>query len=428
MRGVPRSLFARIAAILALGLLLAYALALWSVLRERGELSRSMMLGYLGRDVAASVAMLDRLPRDERAAWLPRLARANYRYALTPAPAGPAADSALVKEIADALGAELGPGRLLRVAQADGQLAFDLRLADGSPLALTLQPPRLMVSATTAGLLLLQLALLGACIAWAVRQTTQPLAQLAHAADALGRNPEAPPLAEHGPTEARRAAAAFNTMQRRIASHLAERLQILAAVSHDLQTPITRLRMRTETMADTALRGKLQADLAEMQALVEEGLAYARSAHAAAEPAQPVDLHALLDSLVCDYTDAGREVLLSGAHPRPLTTRPQALRRVVGNLVDNALKFAGAAELIVRSDARSVHISVCDRGPGIAPDQLAAVLQPFYRIEASRNRDTGGAGLGLAIASQLTQALGGRLHLLARAGGGLEARLSLPAQ
>jgi signal transduction histidine kinase len=314
------------------------------------------------------------------------------------------------------------------VTQADGQLAFDLRLADGSPLALHLQPPRLMVSATTAGLLLLQLALLGACIAWAVRQTTRPLAQLASAADVLGRNPDAPPLAEHGPLEARRAAAAFNTMQRRIATHLTERLQILAAVSHDLQTPITRMRVRTELLADEAVRDKLQADLAEMQNLVEEGLAYARSAHAATEAARPVDLHALLDSLVCDYTDAGHAVVLSGSHPAPLATRPQALRRVVGNLVDNALKFAGAAEVAVHSDGASVQISVCDRGPGIPAHQLAAVLQPFVRLEDSRNRDTGGAGLGLAIASQLATALGGILSLLPRAGGGLEARLTLPVQ
>lgn len=308
-------------------------------------------------------------------------------------------------------------------------LVFGLRLSDGAPVSLHLRLPHGGVSAETAWLLLLQLSVVGACTWWAVRLATRPLSTLAQAATRLGDDPEAPALPEsQGPTEVRRASAAFNAMQARIAAHMAERLQILAAVSHDLQTPITRMRVRTDMLADGALRDKLQGDLLAMQHLVEEGLAYARSAHAATEKAQAVDLHALLDGLACDYTDAGQVVDLQAPADLVLTTRPQALRRIVANLVDNALKYGGAAQVAVRSlsDGRA-EISVCDRGPGLPEGQLDLVMQPFYRVEGSRNRDTGGSGLGLAIAHRLSQALGAELHLRNREGGGLEALVLLPA-
>jgi signal transduction histidine kinase len=160
---------------------------------------------------------------------------------------------------------------------------------------------------------------------------------------------------------------------------------------------------------------------------VQEGLHYAASAQAAEEAAQAVDVVALLDGLVCDGQDAGQQIRFD-APPilPPLTTRPRALRRIVGNLVDNAVKFAGAAEVVVTPGDGLLRIAVLDRGPGIPADQLQAALQPFVRLEASRNRDSGGTGLGLAIAQRLAQALGATLELKARDGGGLEARLSLP--
>jgi len=422
----PRSLFGRVALIVLAGLTLSYALAYALLVRERGELMRTSMLSYLGRDVATAVAILDRVPPEERATWLPRLARPNYRYALGAAPVGPPATTPHAAPLAGALAEALGNqrGMTAPVQGAEG-LAVGLRLADGTPLALQVQPPPLAVSRTTLLLLLAQLAVLAACTWWAVRIATRPLAQLAAAADRIGGGGPEALLPEGGPHEVQRAAAAFNAMQRRIADQAAERLQILAAVSHDLRTPLTRMRMRAELLADGPLRGKLQADLAEMQGLVEEGLAYARSAHAALEPARAVDLHALLDSLVCDYTDAGHRVALADAPLAPLTTRPQALRRIVTNLVDNALRFGGEAQIAVERDGVGLHIAVRDHGPGIPPDQLAAVMKPFHRLDSSRSRDSGGAGLGLAIAQQLAGALGASLTLHNRSEGGLEARLTL---
>jgi signal transduction histidine kinase len=274
--------------------------------------------------------------------------------------------------------------------------------------------------------LVLQLMVLAACCWLAVRLATRPLHQLAQAADALGPDLKAARLPENGPSEVARAAKAFNAMQDRIATYMTERIQILAAISHDLQTPITRMRLRVDIMNESTQQAKLQHDLREIETLVKEGVAYARTLHGAAEAPRRIDPDALLDSLVCDYVDAGKNVSLEGRIATTLVTRPQALRRILGNLIDNALKFANAAEITVtKFQDNDLTISVLDRGPGIPSESLEAVFQPFYRLEASRSRNTGGTGLGLAIARQLTLAMNATLSLHNRPGGGLEARLAL---
>jgi signal transduction histidine kinase len=233
-------------------------------------------------------------------------------------------------------------------------------------------------------------------------------------------------MSQDGPTEVAHAAIAFNAMQDRIGSHLKERLHILASISHDLQTPITRMRLRAEALEDGVDRKKILDDLHEMEHLVREGVAYARSAHGGSEVPVRIDAAAFLESLVFDYQDIGQPVTLSDHISGTAVVRPQALRRVIGNLVDNAIKYGGAAEIEARRDPRgALCITVSDRGPGIPDDELEQVLQPFYRLEASRNRDTGGAGLGLAIAVQLARAIGGNLSLSNRDGGGLTATVTL---
>jgi signal transduction histidine kinase len=217
-------------------------------------------------------------------------------------------------------------------------------------------------------------------------------------------------------------------MQDRIGRYLRERMQILASISHDLQTPITRMSLRAEALQDSNERTKLLEDLGEMQHLVREGVAYARSSHGAIEPPVNVDLNAFLDSLVYDYQDMGKQVTLTGQVDQPVNTRPHALRRVIGNLLDNAIKYAGAGEIAIHRTDGGIAIGVLDRGPGIPEDQLEAALQPFYRLERSRSRETGGAGLGLAIAQQLAIAIGATLTLSNRDGGGLQAVLLLPAK
>lgn len=432
LRWWPRSLFGRILLVMALGLALAHALTFVLAFTERSMTMRRAMVSYFASDVASSVAMLERLPATERAQWVDRLARRNYRFALIEPLDAPADTSQLARLVASAVAATLPADRAVQVIDPHvpgTELRLQLRLADGTPLAVDMDEPRLQISPWVLGALALQLALLVGLCAWGVRAATRPLSTLADAADALGADRPTVPLAEDGPREVVRAAVAFNHMQQRIQAHLQERMQILAAVSHDLQTPVTRLRLRADLLDDTTLRDKLHADLAEMQSLVEEGIAYARSSQAVREPPQRVDLRALVESIARDYADAGLPVQVLQAVDVTCDTRPQALRRLLCNLVDNALKFAGAAELTLEADRPGQWlVRVLDRGPGIPPADLSAVLQPYVRLEDSRNRGTGGTGLGLAIASELAKALGGRLVLGPRADGaqGLEARVELP--
>ncbi len=425
------SLFGRLALILLAGLITTHALTVFWILFERAQVGRSMMLSYMGRDIASSIAILDRVAPAERPSWLPRIERQDYRYALDAPHKPPQPETDLARAVRESVAAVLGVQRVAAQASVtpyDGgeHIELGLQLADGSPLTLQWERPDLRISRNTAALLLLQLAVLCA-VAWlAVRATVRPLRDLASAADSLDLNRPAQALDESGPLEVARAAQAFNAMRRRIAEHLAERLRILAAISHDLQTPITRMRLRVDLLPAGPVHDKLQADLRNLQSLVEEGVSYARSAQANSEPARAVDLNALLDGLVCDYMDAGHSVRLLGSAPVPLNLRPMALKRLVTNLLDNAVKFAGSAELhIEQLLPDTLDLVVRDSGPGIPQTELQAVLQPFYRVESSRNRESGGTGLGLAIALELAGAMGAHLSLSNRPAGGLDARLHL---
>lgn len=426
----PRSLFARLTVILFIGLALAQALSFWLTLTERDQTMTNVMMGYIEREVASSVALLDHLPADERAQWLPRLARRSYQFILGPGINGGPLDAQLSARVAHSIAEGIGTNYPLTVNAVPGErerLQVHLKLEDGSPLTIDMRPMSgAPLSPWLPLVMLLQLAVLVACCWLAVRLATRPLQALAVAADTLGPDLKAARLPEDGPSEVARAARAFNAMQDRMAMYMAERMQILAAISHDLQTPITRMRLRVDTMEGESDNSKLRQDLQEMEALVKEGVTYARTLHGATEVPCRVDPDALFDSLVCDYVDAGQAVSLQGQFGAPMMTRPQALRRIVGNLVDNALKFGGAAQIEV-APSRDGHatVVVSDRGPGIPAESLDAVFQPFYRLEGSRNRSTGGTGLGLAIARQLALAMDATLTLHNRVGGGLEARLTL---
>lgn len=425
---VPRSLFARITLILCLGLAAAQGLSTWLTMMERDRATLDIMTGYVEREVVTSVALLDHLPAAERERWLPQLARRSYRFILGPGITGVTPDADLSQRFATAITDGIGRRYALTVNAVPGdaeRFQVHLALSDGMPLTIDMRP---MAGAPLSGwlpaLLAMQLILLGLCCWFAVRLATRPLHQLAQAADGLGPELQAPRLPEDGPSEVARAARAFNAMQERIALYVAERIRILAAISHDLQTPITRMRMRVDMMDDSADQGKLRQDLRELETLVKEGIAYAKTLHGAQEDACRIDPDALIDSLVCDYVDAGQDVTLRGTIGTPLVTKPQALKRILGNLVDNALKFGGAAEVeVARADDGRVAIGVLDRGPGIPEDELAAVFEPFVRLETSRNRDTGGTGLGLSIVKQLAGTLGAEVVLRNREGGGLVALL-----
>jgi signal transduction histidine kinase len=258
-----------------------------------------------------------------------------------------------------------------------------------------------------------------------VRWVTRPLATLGKAAEELGRDIDRPPLPESGPTEVRRAAQAFNAMQQRLQRFLRERAEFLAAVSHDLRTPLTRMKLRAEMIEDPATRAKMLTDVDEMERMTGATLDFLRGARSE-ERVQPVDVNALLESLQSDFEAMGHEVALEGAATAPFPGRPSALRRCLSNLIDNAVKYGRAARIAVSDAPNSLRIVVADNGPGLPEAELERVFEPFYRVERSRSRETGGTGLGLSIARDIARSHGGELRLRNRAGGGLEAVLTLP--
>lgn len=300
-----------------------------------------------------------------------------------------------------------------------------LTLSDGTPLRVSLETSAVARERGVAshplflGLLLLATAVLAFVVS---RIASAPLRRLATAATALGRDLGRAPMPETGPAEVRSAAAAFNAMQKRIQRHLNERTQMLAAITHDLQTPLTRLRLRLENVEDAALRERLIADLAAMQAMIGEGLELARSS-ASTEKAVPLELDSLLESLVEDAAETGADVQFSGGCGQVLSLRPVAMRRVFGNLIDNALKYAGDASVSAHTQDGAVVVRVRDHGPGLPEEALETVLDPFVRLEESRSRDTGGAGLGLAIARGLLEKDGATLTLANHPEGGLVAEV-----
>lgn len=260
----------------------------------------------------------------------------------------------------------------------------------------------------------------------AVNWVSRPLQALADAAEELGHDIHIAPLDEDGgPIEVIRATRAFNSMQARLIKQIQDRTRLLAAISHDLKTPITRLRLRTELLDDTSIRQRFQKDLDDMESMVMVTLEFMRGVDQQ-ESVQPVDMMALLESIQADAQEMDAQVEIHGSIDAPYQGKPSALKRCIGNLVDNALKYGHRANLIVEDSDDRCLIRIRDTGGGIPDQHLESVMEPYYRIESSRNRDTGGTGLGLSIAQDIALMHGGQLSLNNLPSGGLEAVLVLP--
>jgi len=257
------------------------------------------------------------------------------------------------------------------------------------------------------------------------RRAARPMAQLAEAAHRLGLGEDVEPIPESGPREIRETIRAFNRMQDRLHRHIQDRLRLLAAVSHDLRTPITTLRLRAEYIEDAEMRDKTLATLGEMEAILSATLSFARD-EAADETARATDLAALVQSLVDDHADLGGDVGYAGPERLIVRCRPVSLKRALSNLIDNAVKYGGTVQVSLTTDDGQHLICIDDAGPGIPADLLEKVFAPFFRLEASRSRETGGTGLGLSVARTIVHAHGGTLVLINRPEGGLSAQVRLP--
>jgi signal transduction histidine kinase len=317
---------------------------------------------------------------------------------------------------------------LLRLAWHGSCETINVRLRDGEDLRLAVLPPRAATGpvAEIGWAVIVMFLVLIAFLAYLVaRMTTRPLKQLAQAAKDLGQDINHAPLELAGASEIRQASAAFNAMQARIRQYIFQRTQMLAAITHDLQTPLTRMRLRLEKVGDRELQDRLIGDLSAMQAMVREGLDLARSMDTT-ETMQMLDLDSLLDSVCADAVDAHQHVELSGRANMALLGRPMDLRRCLVNLIDNAVKYGREASVKVDRMGGAARIRIHDHGPGIADAELARVFEPFYRIEGSRSRESGGTGLGLTIARNIAEQHGGSIALSNHPEGGLEATLILP--
>jgi signal transduction histidine kinase len=360
--------------------------------------------------------------------------RISLVLATSPLTERAAATAARLKELAPELEAEA-----FRIAFADDgatgsteadkhMLLVSVRLDDQSFVnfsaprlgTVPTMDPRISVLALCLGIVVVVIAAL--LLRWVAR----PLRELAGAAERFRIDTKPEPLAEDGPREVRTAAKAFNAMRDRIQKLVGERTQALAAVSHDLRTPITRVRLRSEQLADKSTRDLIEADLAEMETMIEGTLEFLRGGDSG-EARRLVDLASIARTLADDAADAGREVSFAGAETLVVTGQPIALKRALSNIVDNALKYATRVEIEARAIAGTAEIAVRDDGPGIPDDKIESAFAPFVRMEGSRNRETGGVGLGLTIARSIARGHSGDVTLRNRPGGGLEAVVSVPS-
>ena len=466
LRAWPQSLLGRLIAASVVAVLVAQAAGLVLIAQERERFVLQSSVREWTRRITETTLMLAPMAAAERAAALEQLALPHGSYRHRGGPRGSyrgAPDPSLgfvrvplltdfEESLRGELAAALGPGyevsvertldasrpavalpapffeaRELAAHQSTAQrYDVSVRFPDGDVVLYrvvrmpggALLPRSLLVNLT------LLLVVLVIALYVTARTITRPLSALARSAESLGRDARPSVLPERGARELRHAARAFNTMQDRLRRYLDSRSRVLAAMSHDLKTPLTRLRLQVETLENPALQVRIGKELDEMEGMVHEALALFRGLDDG-EPAVPVDINALLASLAERFTETGAAVSVSGRALEPFTGKTQALKRCLTNLISNALNFGGRAAIIVE-DGAELAIRVRDAGPGIPVAELERVFEPFYRLESSRNRAGGGTGLGLAIARDIAQAHGGSLTLANLLPGGLEAALILP--
>lgn len=458
-RLLPRSLSGQTLAVLILGLAVSHVIgiALYSVDREDAVISAEGV-DFADR-VVGLVNMLQLLPgqwRDDivtgsdgrkfhvmlgKAAVAEKrdtgapLARQVTAYLQTQLPDWPV-DRFVVSltesaDIGDGNGEDAATMRaLLDTRQGDAEydiLNISVRLDDADWLNFVGAIPKPATSGLLwAGAYILSVAIgVGAVSIWLVWRVTAPLTAFSRAADRLGKNIRAEPLPETGPLEVAQASKAFNAMQERLRRLVENRTQLLAAVSHDLRTPITLLRLRAELMENAEEQAKVLETLEEMETMVASVLDFTKSTFHD-EPQRQVDLAALVGSICDDRADAGARVEFEPPGQLPYICRRIELKRALSNLIDNAIKYGGGARVTIERTPSAIDVVIDDDGPGIPEDQMDTIFMPFYRVDAARGQG-GGVGLGLSIAQSIVDGHGGNIRLENRGGGGLRVRVSLPA-
>lgn len=458
-RFFPQSLFGQTLLLLLAGLIVSHAIGSWIYSLDREQAVRAVGGLATAQRIANLTRLVDEAPADWRGRLVSALSDQTLGVSLGQKPAiaaneeaGPVAQAIrnyLVQRLAlgasrqpivlaaetfgppfsmgFGMGHGMGRGPMMHGLGRPLDLQVAIPLSNGQWLSFATALPESGPTFSQQFLIsmLVMAAFIVAISIWAARRLTAPLGELANAAQRLGRDVNAPPLPDSGSVEVRQASRAFNDMQTKLRQMIENRTRMLAAISHDLRTPLTLLRLRAENVENADERDKMLATVKEMDAMIGATLQYARQ-EAASEIRRPTDVTALLQSIVDDMAGAGLDVTMTPAEPITLEIQPTTLKRALTNLIDNAVKYGKVARVSIRSTPRTLEIVVDDEGPGIPEHELSRVFEPFYRVEESRSRETGGVGLGLAIAQSIVQADGGTLALSNRSAGGLRASVVLP--
>jgi signal transduction histidine kinase len=460
-RFFPQSLFGQTLLILLAGLIISQVAGSLIYTVDREQAVRAVGGYAAAQRITNLTRLVQEMPREQRGRIVSALSDQSFRVSLAsgvPAIASNEDEVPVARAVAEFLVDQLSLGQgqrpLVAASQPEGpmfggwhpighgppmmkhgfgglggfrNLQVAIRLTDGQWLAFATALPdsgpkfsqQFILSMGIMGVIILAVSI------WAVRRVTAPLGSLAAAAERIGSDINAAPLPETGTIEMRQAAHAFNSMQARLRSLIENRTRMLAAISHDLRTPLTLLRLRTENVENRDERNKMLATIAEIDSMIGATLQFARD-EATMEARRPTDVAALVQSIVDDMSETGLPVTMEAAQPVVLECRPSALTRALRNLIDNAIKYGAAAKVTLRMTPNAVEVTVDDEGPGIPAQEISRVFDPFYRVEGSRSRDTGGVGLGLAIAQSIAQAHGGQILLSNRSPKGLQAKLILP--
>jgi signal transduction histidine kinase len=446
----PRSLAGQMAVLIALSLFVAQAVNFTLVLRERAQ----FRLAQATRPVATRV--VDALEREAQGRPLTRERGRIRRVGRNAVPPGLERQGEIARELHDQL-RELGveAGRIdtgVRAWTAADDALFGRAggRRGGAPRGFVNRPTEALLIAIEqpgrgwlsivvpwddgggmrifwrlfAQTLILYAAIL-VPVLWAARRLSRPLRDLTHAAERFGPGDNAAPVAVRGPDDIAALVSSFNNLRLRVTAMLEEKDRMLGAIGHDLRTPLAALRVRIESVEDDIDRARMADTIEEMSRTLDDILSLARLGRPS-EPPTEVDLAALVDAVVEDFRDLGKDVDFPETDRLPLRLRPALMRRALRNLVENAVKYGRTARVRLDATPNGVAITVADDGPGIPADHLATVFEPFTRLEASRNRNTGGSGLGLTLARAIVRDAGGDITLVNRAGGGLDATITLP--
>lgn len=430
-RFLPRTLFGRSLLIIVTPVILAQAVATWIFYDRHWDTMTNRLAFAVAGDIGMTISMLEHDPTPEGRNWtLATTARStDLIMTLEPDAKLPTPQPKLHGMLENTLGKAMGE-RVRRPFTINTRVAhewYEIRVQMGNGVLSVMSPERRLFSPTSYIFILWMIGSAAVLFTVAIifmRNQIRPIKRLASAADALGKGREVRNFKPEGAAEVRQAATAFLLMRERIQRQITQRTEMLAGVSHDLRTPLTRMKLALDMLGDGPEVEELMTDVAEMETMIEGYLAFARGE--GTEVVQPSDLSRILNEVVAGARREGAEVALTAEPDLTLPLRPNATRRCLANLLSNARHYA--ARIVVRAQHRAgaIDITVDDDGPGIPRESREDVFKPFFRLDSSRNRETGGAGLGLTIARDVVRSHGGDITLGDSPLGGLRVTIRLP--